>query len=157
MAIEKSDGKPGLNYRAFRKKLETEGFTGQQSGFLKLRLDLMESFMEISSIPGSQTVDEKMPIFDDSAAGHIAKQAWYAARNRTILKEREQNFAWTFEPGSLTIIDLSCPFVDANAACALFTICLELFLEKREETGRVVALDEAHKVCRFDSFTRADN
>lgn len=30
-------------------------------------------------------------------------------------------------------------------ACALFTICLSLFLEQETEIGRVVALDEAHK------------
>lgn len=53
---------------------------------------------------------------------------------------------WKFNPGTLTIIDLSCPFVDADDACALFNICLSLFLENRHEGGRLVALDEAHKV-----------
>lgn len=48
--------------------------------------------------------------------------------------------------GSLTIIDLSCPFVNENDACALFTICLSLFMENRGQCGRVLALDEAHKV-----------
>ena len=48
--------------------------------------------------------------------------------------------------GSLTIIDLSCPFVDENAACALFSICLSLFLERRNAGGRIIGLDEAHKV-----------
>lgn len=49
--------------------------------------------------------------------------------------------------GSLTIVDLSCPFVDENAACALFSICLSLFLERRNAGGRIIALDEAHKAC----------
>ncbi|MCJ1308201.1 hypothetical protein MMC25_001854 [Agyrium rufum] len=53
--------------------------------------------------------------------------------------------AWKFEPGSLTIVDLSCPFVDDGIACSLFSICLALFLENREKVGRIVALDEAHK------------
>jgi hypothetical protein len=48
--------------------------------------------------------------------------------------------------GSLTIVDLSCPFVDENAACALFSICLSLFLERRNSGGRIIGLDEAHKV-----------
>jgi hypothetical protein len=48
--------------------------------------------------------------------------------------------------GSLTIVDLSCPFVDENAACALFSICLSLFLERRSAGGRIIGLDEAHKV-----------
>jgi hypothetical protein len=53
---------------------------------------------------------------------------------------------WAFEPGSVTIIDLSDPFVSSDDACTLFTICLSIFLEGRNKCGRVVALDEAHKV-----------
>ena len=53
---------------------------------------------------------------------------------------------WTSSPGKLIIVDLSCPFVDADTACALFDICLGVFLEQKMDTGRVVALDEAHKV-----------
>jgi len=53
---------------------------------------------------------------------------------------------WTASPGKLIIVDLSCPFVDADTACALFDICLGVFLEQKMDTGRVVALDEAHKV-----------
>ncbi|KIW73164.1 hypothetical protein PV04_01302 [Phialophora macrospora] len=47
--------------------------------------------------------------------------------------------------GTLTIVDVSCPFVNENDACALFTICLSLFMENRSDCGRVIALDEAHK------------
>lgn len=55
---------------------------------------------------------------------------------------------WKCEPGSLTIVDLSDPFVSAGDACALFSICLSLFMEQRADTGRVIAVDEAHKVCQ---------
>lgn len=53
-----------------------------------------------------------------------------------------------FKPaaGSLTIVDLTDPFIDASTACVLFDICLSLFLEEKESAGRVIALDEAHKV-----------
>ena len=49
----------------------------------------------------------------------------------------------------LTIVDLSCPFVDASAACVLFNICIGLFLSASspESIGKVIAVDEAHKVC----------
>ncbi|KAJ6028587.1 hypothetical protein N7540_004163 [Penicillium herquei] len=52
---------------------------------------------------------------------------------------------WKFEKGTLTIIDLSCPFVDPDDACALFNIAISLFLKGRQEAGRIFALDEAHK------------
>ncbi|GBF66213.1 hypothetical protein TMEN_8933 [Trichophyton mentagrophytes] len=59
---------------------------------------------------------------------------------------------WSFEKGSLTIVDLSCPFVDENDACALFDICIGIFLEGRGKGGRVIALDEAHKVRQSTYF-----
>ena len=48
----------------------------------------------------------------------------------------------------LIIVDLSCPFVDASAACVLFNICIGLFLSATspEKLGKVIAVDEAHKV-----------
>lgn len=45
----------------------------------------------------------------------------------------------------MIIVDLSCPCVTAEATCALFNICLNLFLEQDLKVGRVIALDEAHK------------
>ena len=46
----------------------------------------------------------------------------------------------------MTIIDLSCPFVDANMACVLFNIGISLYLESGLTTGKIIAVDEAHKV-----------
>src|SRR6516165_6018968 len=36
------------------------------------------------------------------------------------------------KPGSLTIVDLTDPFVDAATACVLFEICLALFLADKK-------------------------
>ncbi|KAK6499524.1 hypothetical protein TWF506_004154 [Arthrobotrys conoides] len=47
--------------------------------------------------------------------------------------------------GSITIVDLTCPFVDPETACVLFSICLDLFCSSPSTTGKIVALDEAHK------------
>ncbi|KAF4635433.1 hypothetical protein G7Y89_g2662 [Cudoniella acicularis] len=52
-----------------------------------------------------------------------------------------------FKPGEATILDLSCPFVDAASACVLFNIGLGMFLESNAATGKVLFLDEAHKAC----------
>lgn len=62
--------------------------------------------------------------------------------------------SWTFESGgvTITIIDLSCPFVDANMACILFNIGIRLYLESGLSTGKVIAVDEAHKVRLVHSF-----
>lgn len=64
---------------------------------------------------------------------------------------------WAMQSGQLTVVDLSCPCVTAEIACALFNICLGLFLEQETSLGRVVALDEAHKYMNdsleSDEFT----
>jgi hypothetical protein len=53
---------------------------------------------------------------------------------------------YSFEAGSLTIIDLSCPFIDSSTACVLFDICMGLYLEFNPTIGKIIAMDEAHKV-----------
>ena len=100
-----------FDYRDFKRRLETENFTREQSGPLYLRLDLLESFME-------------------------------APKKKSASKN-----LFNLSPGTLTIIDLSDPFVDASTACVLFDICLSLAKANtlQLKTGLVVALDEAHK------------
>lgn len=53
-----------------------------------------------------------------------------------------------FHAGGLTIMDLSCPFVDANMACVLFNIAIGMYLGSGQGNGKIIAVDEAHKVCR---------
>lgn len=53
-----------------------------------------------------------------------------------------------FAPGQLTIIDLSDIFIDPHSACGLFEIVVRLFLRAKVGTGKVLVVDEAHKVCR---------
>jgi hypothetical protein len=51
-----------------------------------------------------------------------------------------------FKAGGITIIDLSCPFVDTNTACVLFQICMSMYLESSSAAGKLIVVDEAHKV-----------
>lgn len=143
MAVE-SQGAPGLDYVAFRKRVDAEAFTGQQIAPLKLRLELLESFMDR---PSKTEEGQQAPTFPDTKAGRQARSKWLVqkARERSIEKQSADG-VWDFKPGALTIVDLSCHFVDESSACALFSICLDLFLESRNTASRIVALDEAHKV-----------
>lgn len=143
MAIE-SQGISSLNYRSFRQRLDAEKLTGQQSGPLKLRLDLLESFLD--QTPVTRTWQTKAPATNSEVAN--GAKIVEKAQNTKVKSSRGglTDKIWDFEPGTLTIIDLSCPFVDESCACALFSICLDLFLESRCNGGRIVALDEAHKV-----------
>ena len=51
-----------------------------------------------------------------------------------------------FVDGGVTILDLSCPFIDQNTACILFRIAIELFLHAHVSRGKMIVADEAHKV-----------
>ncbi|KAL2028230.1 hypothetical protein VTO58DRAFT_110918 [Aureobasidium pullulans] len=51
-------------------------------------------------------------------------------------------------PGTLTIVDLSDPFLDSSTTCTLFDILLSLFLSSRPEVGMLICLDEAHKFMK---------
>lgn len=54
--------------------------------------------------------------------------------------------ATRFEEGQLTIVDLTDPFIDAGHANALFEIVTRLFDRASLDTGKVLVVDEAHKV-----------
>lgn len=159
MAIE-SQGGPGFDYTVFKNRLLVEGFTEKQNGPLRLRLNLLESFMDIPPQEGSQTSSIK-PIFPPTKQGLKAQKRWEEAEllkiEEALAKSRTKPDIWSFKPGSLTIVDLSCPFIDEGAACVLFNICLALFLEDRSNASRIIALDEAHKVCVQTPFTSQTN
>lgn len=110
---EESQGRPGINYADFVRRLGAENFSKEQQTFLNLRLRLLESFMVPKVTAGTKQPKRPNP--------------------------------WDFRPGTLTIVDLSDPFVSSNDACALYNICLSLFLGGRNQGGCIVALDEAHK------------
>lgn len=133
MAIA-NQGKSSFNYSAFKLLLQREQFLKGQLMPLNMRLEVLESFFEPGSVPGASPDMPKQHVADD---------------------------LWKFPPGTLTIIDLSCPFVGQEDACALFNISVALFLKNRHDTGRIIALDEAHKVhgppiSWLFMFSRAD-
>jgi hypothetical protein len=58
-----------------------------------------------------------------------------------------------FRAGEITIIDLSCPFLDASTACVLFKVGMGLYLDSDSTLGKLIVLDEAHKVRPFASHS----
>ena len=61
-------------------------------------------------------------------------------------RPRSSPRAERFAAGQLTIIDLSDPFIDPASACGLFEIITRLFVRAEVGTGKVLVVDEAHKV-----------
>lgn len=110
-----------FNYQSFKQKLHSREMTNQQTEYLKMRLELLESFMAIG-------------VMQKAGGNEIVR---HAPKNDNV---------FATEPGTLTIVDLTNPFVDASDACMLFEICLSIFLQADVQIPRAVALDEAHKV-----------
>ncbi|KAK5110983.1 hypothetical protein LTR85_000674 [Meristemomyces frigidus] len=103
-----------FDYGDFLKLLDLASLSADQQRPMRLRLDLLHSFMRWP--PSKADLKRKTP--------------------RQLLD---------LQPGSLTIVDLSDPFVNTATVCVLFDICLSVAKEKRPECGMIVALDEAHK------------
>ncbi|KAG9850140.1 hypothetical protein KCU98_g4521, partial [Aureobasidium melanogenum] len=85
---------------------------------MAMRLNLLESFLDPSCIEASKK-------------SHIKKSDLSST-----------------SPGTLTIVDLSDPFLDAGTTCTLFDILLSVFLSSRPDSGLLVCLDEAHKFMK---------
>ncbi|KAJ5380853.1 uncharacterized protein N7496_003281 [Penicillium cataractarum] len=117
MAIA-NQGRERFDYGMFRRELDAENFIKGQQVPLQMRLDVLESFFEPGTMPNGNGKPRRQSCADD---------------------------IWKFPKGTLTIIDLSCPFVGPDDACALFNICISLVLKDRHESGRILAFDEAHK------------
>lgn len=142
----KNEGAPGLDFDHFIKRLDLETLNEGQKAMLNTRLQLLKSFLHLPEKPGTATAQSQKPQFADTKKGREQARKWYMEEDGRMRAKMANSNIWSFDPGSLTIVDLSCPFVDESAACAMFNICLALFLEDREKAGRIVALDEAHKV-----------
>ncbi|KAK5711497.1 hypothetical protein LTR17_018372 [Elasticomyces elasticus] len=104
----------GFNYGEFLQLLDQAGLSTEQQRPMRLRLDLLHSFMR-----------------------------W--PPSKTDLKRKTARKLLDLQPGTLTVVDLSDPFVDTATVCTLFDICLSVAKEKRPGCGLVIALDEAHK------------
>ncbi|KAI6747505.1 hypothetical protein HG530_015864 [Fusarium avenaceum] len=104
-----------FTYTMFRERLSATTWLRDQETSLKIRLQLLDTFLTSSLTPS------------------MTKPA-----------AAEQD-PCDFQPGTLTIVDLSDPFLTSDDACSLFSVCLSIFLEGRDRCGRVAALDEAHK------------
>ncbi|PPJ58981.1 hypothetical protein CBER1_04084 [Cercospora berteroae] len=128
MAIENTTAK-GFNYKRFHDLLDKENLTREQRAPMNLRFSLLESFMHPDDVP------------------YRANETW---RPKPVGNGK----LFDLQPGSLTIIDLSDPFVDAATACLLFDICLGLVKNQRPASGLVIALDEAHKFMNDSSAAK---
>lgn len=85
---------------------------------MEMRLNLLESFLDPSCVK---------------------------ATNRVSSRKAD---LFTTSPGTLTIVDLSDPFLDSSTTCTLFSILLDVLLAARPTSGLLVCLDEAHKFMR---------
>lgn len=126
-----------FDYRLFKQKMDSLQLVKGQNGPLDQRIDILESFMD----KGQTYAFASKKARNKSKSRNIWKPVVRIPRKLHLL-----NLDLTsVQAGQLTIVDLSCPCITADTACALFNICLSLFLEQDNTIGRVIALDEAHK------------
>lgn len=116
----------GITYDGLREKPDQQNLTEEQRDSLALRLAFLQTLIR----PKTEQASSDGPAID-------------------------QDEAWRFQPGSLTIVDLSDPYINPEAACALFSVVLSIFMEGHPNCGRIVAMDDAHGVgllCASDKI-----
>jgi hypothetical protein len=114
--ILRSMGNNSFNYEAFKQAITKKG-----SGFNRQQLAPLNLRLQLLEAMLIECQNGKVNKSSGSLKGH-------------------------FMPGVLTIIDLTDPFINASSASALFDIALSLYLETEVSTGKLLVLDEAHKV-----------
>ena len=133
-----------FDYVKFKTRLCSQDWVKGQTTPLEMRLQMLESFLDVdkTTIPELGNNPEKQ--VKPQAKKALAPPS--LSQKQKKKKAKTGNTKWEFDQGSLTIVDLSCPFVDESESCALFNICLSIFLASRNSSSRIIALDEAHKV-----------
>ncbi|KAL2871436.1 uncharacterized protein BJX67DRAFT_389062 [Aspergillus lucknowensis] len=120
--LQQSSGSK-FDYWGFKQRILGSNLAAGQLEPLQQRLTLLESFMSSHQVTTANHTNERQPV-------------------------RHTGPSWAPKPSQLTIVDLSCPCIPPDTACALFNFCFEVFMEQDTEVGRVVALDEAHKYMK---------
>lgn len=137
-----------FSYIEFKRRIDAEPFTEAQLTPLKLRLSLLESYM----MPHRSMAKLKTNGFGGAGSirGNIQSHPIFAPDH-----EVEDLLVGT--PNCLKLVDLTDPHVDRSSACALFNLCLAVFL-KDTKAPKVIALDEAHNVrtCLHPAFLLTD-
>ncbi|EFW17266.1 conserved hypothetical protein [Coccidioides posadasii str. Silveira] len=113
--MAQEDGNSSIDFNKFKSKLAEQALAPNQKSSLNLRMSLLESFLEIEQAGG----------FRRSAK---------AARSGTA---RQLDEKWKFNEGSLTIVDLSCPFflVNTNREANELTESLLTIIRQQRHLG----------------------
>ena len=136
-----TDGPPGLKEVVYRilREMSLEDHHGWGIDYLDFKSRLARQELDDNQ---HRALQKRLWLIDAFLAD--SKQS----RDGKMLLE--ELFAPT--PGTLTVIDLSCPLTSEKDACALFSVCLSVFAESRAQCGRVLAVDGAHKVSDLATF-----
>jgi hypothetical protein len=130
-----------FDYQEFKRRVLDSDLLPGQLEPLKQRLETLESFMPSQQAKPLSGLNKKKGKSQSAGSSWAPK---VRLRQSVLVSQRETNLFG--QPSQLTIIDLSCPCISPDTACSLFNICFEIFMEQDTKIGRVVALDEAHKV-----------
>jgi len=137
MAVSRSGSPPLYMYHVaqeLRSMAESEGAEGFDYKEFKKRMEKVKKLLNDNQ---EVMLNQRLRMLD----------SFVDVRVGTDIDATE--FAFGGAEGELTIVDLSCPFVDDSFACGLFDVAIGQYLSQSStEVGKVIALDEAHKVCR---------
>ena len=127
-----------FDYGEFKRRILSSGLLPAQIEPLQQRLDTLESFMpsqKVEPTTGKKKGKAKPRSLGSDWTPKVRLPSAYTGALLIGVKSSQ-----------LTIVDLSCPCISPDTASSLFNICFGIFMEQTTQVGRIVALDEAHKV-----------
>ena len=117
----KSHNAAGLTSKDFEKFLKLEALNDGPIAMPDTRLELLRSFVYQPMIARNHDPSQK-PQFGDDRPGKAAEQQWNQNTDAHIRAKIFNPDVWKFEPGTLTVVELSDPVMDEGATCAMFNI-----------------------------------
>lgn len=124
----------------------------ESEGHVPLYMEVIQKILRQMAIQGTQftmAAFEQLLDQESFAPGQRSMMNMRLNLLRSFLRSNQKtkgiDNVFESKPGTLTIVDLSDPFIDSATVCLLFEICLGLVKEHRPDAGLVIALDEAHK------------
>jgi hypothetical protein len=152
MGISLTEGNPPLYVQIILVHILFTSSSLSHCSFAHRRLQsILRNLGENFSFSGFETLlDERKRDFNPAQLAGLDQRMWLLKsfmRPRTSFTTRKSSPSVSkFAGGQMTIVDLSDPFMDTTSACGIFEILVRLFVRSSVDSGKVLVVDEAHKV-----------
>ncbi|KDQ18206.1 hypothetical protein BOTBODRAFT_105043 [Botryobasidium botryosum FD-172 SS1] len=134
-----------LDAESFFAMMAAEGNSDSAPLYIKIVLNILRKLGEDNYSYDAFVRELETEKSDFNVAQHAGLKQRLKLLESFLRPSSHSELEQRFRPGQLTIVDLSDSFLDPTSACGLFEIVTRQFVRADVGTGKMLALDEAHK------------